>query len=181
MIEVWKTINEYPDYEISNKGTVRNKYNNSTLKGKINHKGYRVVSLYKEGKTKDFKIHRLVAQAFIPNPENKPIVDHINSIRTDNRVENLRWATYKENMNNPITKEKYYIPIIQFTKEQDFVKLWPSIRDIEKELGADHSHITKCCKGKYKTSIGYKWGYQKDYEQIPFKVFDLTIYKKKVA
>ena len=66
--------------------------------------GYRTVFLSKNKERKLKKIHRLIAEAFIPNPENKPCIDHINTIRHDNRIENLRWATYKENGNNEITK-----------------------------------------------------------------------------
>lgn len=63
------------------------------------------MSPYKKGQQKTFKIHRLVAQTFIPNPDNKPCVDHINTIRDDNRVENLRWVTHKENDNNELTRK----------------------------------------------------------------------------
>ena len=83
-----------------------------TGKGKIlknieDYKGYLEVGLTKNGKRKQFKIHRLVAEAFIPNPENKPCIDHINTVKSDNRVGNLRWVTYKENSNNEKTLEKF--------------------------------------------------------------------------
>lgn len=68
--------------------------------------GYSRVTLCKNGNHDTVSIHQLVAEAFIPNPENKPVVDHINTIKTDNRVVNLRWSTPPENMNNPLTKEK---------------------------------------------------------------------------
>ena len=67
---------------------------------------YLSVALRMNGVQKRINVHKLVAEAFIPNPENLPCIDHINTIRTDNRVENLRWVTHKENMNNPITKQK---------------------------------------------------------------------------
>lgn len=72
------------------------------LKEKVD-KGYLRVNLYKDGKMKSLLVHRLVAEAFTPNPECKPQIDHINTNKTDNRVENLRWVTRVENMNNPIT------------------------------------------------------------------------------
>lgn len=83
-------------YEISNKGNV--KKNGNLLIPYLTKKGY-----YRIGHK---LIHRMVAEMFIPNPENKPFIDHINTIKTDNRVENLRWVTAKENSNNPISKKR---------------------------------------------------------------------------
>ena len=109
MEEIWKDIEGYEGiYQVSNLGNVRSlNYKNTgetrILKTRINRCGYICVCLGR--KRKDFKVHRLVAIAFIPNPENKPCVDHINAIRTDNRVENLRWVTHEENMNNPLSRE----------------------------------------------------------------------------
>lgn len=69
--------------------------------------GYYTFILCKDGKIRSLKAHRLVAEAFIPNEDNKPEIDHINTIRSDNRVENLRWATSKENSNNPLSLNNY--------------------------------------------------------------------------
>lgn len=102
MIE-WKDIVGYEGlYKISNDGQVYSLISNKYLKFRFVKDGYYGISLFK----KSFLIHRLVAQAFIPNPHNKLCIDHINTIRTDNRVENLRWCTHKENCNNPLTKHK---------------------------------------------------------------------------
>ena len=111
--EIWKSIKSYEGlYEISSLGRVKSLNYRGTGKEKVlknieDYKGYLMVGLTKNGKQKKFKIHRLVAEAFIPNPEGKPCIDHINTIRNDNRVENLRWVTYKENNNNQLTKKKY--------------------------------------------------------------------------
>ena len=111
--EIWKPIKDFEGYyEVSNIGRVRSLNYKRTGKGKIlknieDYKGYLEVGLTKNGKRKQFKIHRLVAEAFIPNPENKPCIDHINTVKSDNRVENLRWVTYKENSNNEKTLEKF--------------------------------------------------------------------------
>ena len=111
--EIWKPIKEFEGYyEVSNMGRVRSLNYKRTGKKKIlknieDYKGYLEVGLTKNGKRKQFKVHRLVAKAFIPNPENKPCIDHINTIKSDNRVENLRWVTYKENSNNEKTLEKF--------------------------------------------------------------------------
>lgn len=122
--EVWKPIKGYEGlYEVSNKGNVRsvdryvmngNRY--CLLKGKprktyLISTGYLMVDLCKNSQRTHYLVHRLAANAFIPNPNNLPCIDHINTIKTDNRVENLRWCTRKENMNNPLTREHINIKI----------------------------------------------------------------------
>ena len=97
----WKKIENYPKYEISDCGLVMNSRGN-ILKPRKHYKGYLEIYLSENGKRKNFKIHRLVAQAFIPNPDNKPQVDHINRIRNDNHVDNLRWSTSSENQQNTV-------------------------------------------------------------------------------
>lgn len=119
--ENWKPIKDFEGYyEISNFGRVKSldrviessnginkKIKERILKSSENSNGYLIVTLKKNNKRKQFKVHRLVAEAFIPNPEGKPYIDHINTIRTDNRVINLRWVTQKENCNNELSKKNY--------------------------------------------------------------------------
>ena len=111
--ETWKPIVGYEEeYMVSDMGRVKSlKYKGGNkekvLKSCKTSRGYVNVVLVKDGKHKSHSVHRLVAQTFIPNPHNKPYVDHINTIRHDNRVENLRWVTHTENCNNPKTKNKY--------------------------------------------------------------------------
>ena len=201
MEEIWKDIKGYEGiYQVSNMGRIKSlnrcDSNNHLLYGKLLKPektiyGYHQITLCKNGKTQKYKIHRLVCTHFLPNPENKPYIDHINCNRTDNRVENLRWVTHKENMNNPLTTQKignansrtHKKPIIQFSNNCDYIKLWKSATDIERELGISKVSVGACCKNKphHLTAGGYKWGYAEDYEKIPFKVFDLEIYRKKVA
>lgn len=102
--EVWKVIERHPDYQVSNLGRILHTEDNLLLELPQNKNGYCVV--YLDGCHE--RVHRLVAEAFIPNPEVKPIVDHINTIRNDNRSENLRWVTHLENMLNPITVKKIH-------------------------------------------------------------------------
>ena len=116
--EIWKPVKGFEGlYEVSNLGNVRsvdryvmngNRY--CLLKGKprkthLISTGYLMVDLYKNSQRTHYLIHRLVAEAFISNPNNLPCIDHINTIRTDNRIENLRWCSHKENSNNPLTRE----------------------------------------------------------------------------
>lgn len=178
-MEIWKDIKGYEGlYQVSSEGRVKSlKYGKEKiLKSGKNSGGYLKVQLCKEGKIRHYLVHKLVAQAFIPNPNNKPFIDHINTIKTDNRVENLRWCTQKENQNNPITKIKFKNnykpclgkfgkshpvskPILQFTLDGELVRKWDSITDAEKEIGFCHSNISKCCEGKRKSAFGYIWKY----------------------
>ena len=189
-MEIWKDIVGYEDlYQISNMGRVKSleriARNNHKIKEKIltpnlNKGGYLRVHLRKDNYSYTPLIHRLVAQAFLPNPNNKPQIDHINTNKTDNRVCNLRWTTASENMKNPITLESSRIAnsgennpmfgvigannkrsrtVLQFTKDGEFIKKWVCINDIKRELGINVSNIPECCKGKHKTVNGYKWEY----------------------
>ena len=200
MKEIWKDIKGYEGiYQVSNLGRVRSldriDSNNHPLKGVIlksyiSNSGYLLVGLYKQQKRDGKLLHRLVAEAFIPNPENKPEIDHINTIKTDNTVflnengsvnyekTNLRWTTRKENINNPLTKTKMQInarkpskgkygkkhhrskPIIQYDKEGNFIKEWDCANDVERVLGISNKHIGSVCLGKRKSCGGYIWKYK---------------------
>lgn len=169
-MEIWKDIEGYEGlYKCSNMGNVYSIKHKKVMSPRDNNCGYLTLSLYKNGKPKHFYVHRLVAEAFIPNPENKKTIDHINCVRSDNRLENLKWATQKENCNNPKTIEKYKQwvggnngnskSVLQFTKDGDFIRKWVCITDVKKELGICDSHIGKCCKGFRKSAGGYVWKY----------------------
>jgi len=95
-MEVWKTIKEFEKYEVSNYGNIRNKIKNTLLKISITPDGYQYLNLTKNKKQYTFRVHRIVAIAFIENIYNKPTVNHINGIKTNNIVKNLEWATRKE-------------------------------------------------------------------------------------
>lgn len=177
MKEVWKDIKGYEGlYQVSNLGRVKSLNFHRTgkeqiLKSDCQRRGYFYVTLYNNKRGIKKSIHRLVAEAFIPNPHNKPSVDHINTDRTDNRVENLRWATYLENNTNPLTLNKHSgknspvaKPIIQFNSNGQFLKKWDFAAKVQHELNICRSTICNCCKGKVKTAGGYKWKYVSDIE-----------------
>ena len=105
MNEIYRNIEDFDNYEISNFGNVRNKKTNKILKPNIS-KGYYKVDLCKNGKRTTKTIHKLVADAFLENLENKPCVDHIDNDRLNNNISNLRWATNKENSRNKILSIK---------------------------------------------------------------------------
>lgn len=104
--EIWKDVPNYEGlHEVSNLGRIRTKKNGKIMYQR-EHNGYKRVQFKTNGKIKDFGVHRLVAMAFIPNPDNKPQIDHIDGNPSNNRVDNLRWATAKENNNNPVTLDR---------------------------------------------------------------------------
>lgn len=194
MKEVWKPIKGYEGlYEISNLGKIKSLKRILIYKNGHNRpmferimtarvsKGYLCVNLYKNGKIKTSRIHRLVAEAFVPNPYNKPYIDHIDTIKTNNRYDNLRWVTPKENTLNPITlnriisiikredtiknrikacKTSNSKPVVQCTKDMIFVTEYKSATEAAKFNGFNRRNISHCCEGKRKTCSGYIWKYK---------------------
>lgn len=170
-IEIWKDIVGFEGlYQISNLGNVKSLNYLHTGKERIlklskNQYGYLYVTFRKNGEKKNYLIHRLVCQSFIPNPNNLPQVNHKDECKTNNCVENLEWCTCKENINygshNKRVSEKMSKTVLQFTKDGEFIKEWKSGKDIQRILGFDSSHISRCCLGKRKSAFGFVWKYSK--------------------
>ena len=180
-----KAITGYPNYIIFDDGRVYSKITNKFLKPSYSG-GYLTVELFSErGKSRRILVHRLVAMAFIPNPYNYPQVNHKDENKTNNNVDNLEWCTAKYNMNygtgnarrrastdysKPIYKITAKIacsyckkPVLQFTKDGEFIARHESAQAAGRKLNCSGGHISECCNGKtYKTVGGFKWRYERE-------------------
>ena len=192
--EIWQPIVGFEGiYEISNLNRVKslertityiNRWGtetNRTFKSCIvrpstDKNGYLFVTLKKNGTETHKTIHRLIAEAFIPNPENKPTVNHKNHIRTDNRIENLEWATYPEQIddewkNNAVKSHyKQSKQVYQYSLDNSFIALYSSIKCAAKKCNLSKTGIKNCCEGGYFSTVrnkfyksnsygGFKWSY----------------------
>ena len=197
MEEIWKDIQGYEGlYQISNLGNVKTlhygqKVHNHNwestpsrlLKQKTSTSGYQRVELYKKDSRKCFYVHRLVAIAFLENPENKPQINHKDGNKFNNCIDNLEWATSSENLKHAhqtglkpssmkgVTGHKSHKArtILQYDLNGNFVNIWYSMVEAANSLGTRSTTISSCVRGKHKTSYGYIWRYfEGDY--IPMKI-----------
>ncbi len=162
MIEVWVEIrrNKKTIYEISNMGRLRS----ITMLGSLHKQGYLRSTFGK--KRKAVMIHRLVAEAFIPNPHNKPFVNHKNCNKADNRAENLEWCTEKENSSHASVNGRYKNngkakskKVYQYDLTGNLIAIWSSAREIQRVLGYTQSSVQQCCLRKWSKYKGYAWSY----------------------
>lgn len=133
------------------------------MKPTISSKGYLYIKLSKNGIAKGFQVHRIVAEVFIPNPDNKPQVNHLDENPLNNNVNNLVWATIKENINygtrTQRATEKLNIAINQYDSNNNLVRSWSSMHEAKNIGGFNPVCICRCCKGTQKTHKGYIWRY----------------------
>lgn len=174
-MEIWKEIKETNNqYSISNYGNIRNNNTMHVLKASINRKGYVDIQLYFQGNKKKFRIHRLVAEYFIPKIENKPQVNHIDGNKLNNRVDNLEWCNNYENAHHAIehglwenvflasrrTNEGRKKKIIATHRETGKTILFESIAEAERYF--NNRHICSILKGERKSTHGYTFKYAGD-------------------
>ncbi len=152
-------INGYQNYEVRPNGEVININTGKVLKQCKDDGGYLIVNLYRNKKRKTYKVHRLVAEAFIPNPNNLPQVNHIDEDKTNNCINNLEWCTAKYNNNYGTRTEKTRKTVLQLRMDGSIVRVWSSLIKIKKEFDFNISHISECCTGKRHSAYGYKWCY----------------------
>ena len=172
MKEIWKDKKDYEGrYQVSNWGRVKSLKRKNVLKEKIlkpyvDKDGYLTVMLNNPRKT--FLVHRLVAEAFIPNPDNLPQVNHKDENKQNNVVINLEWCDVKYNneYNNGQKRRaiKRLKPILQYTLDGEFVREWESAKQAEREGGFNNVCICKCCRGHIKYHKGFRWSYKKEGE-----------------
>jgi hypothetical protein len=151
-----------------NEKTVFSVKSNKFLKPSQDGYGYYFVELSKNGEKKMYKIHRLIAEYFVPNLDNKGEIDHINGNNQDNRICNLRWCTHKENMNNPVriernhksqvNNEKKSKKVGQYTLEGKLIRIYPSVCECHRN-GFNKGHVASCCRGEQNYHKGYIWKY----------------------
>jgi hypothetical protein len=160
-MEIFKEIKGYENlYQVSNQGRIYGVKRGKFLRPLLNNNGYMMVNLCKDNKLKKCLIHRLVANAFIPNPLNLSDVNHRSEIKTDNRVENLEWMSHKENCNYGMKKIKVSKKILQFTKDGKFVKEYPSAIEASRQTRISNQSISQCCLGKTHSAGKYIWKFK---------------------
>ena len=152
--EEWRPVNGYEGiYEISSLGRLRTLKTGHIKSPSLMRNGYYGYLLWKNNHSKFATLHRLLAIAFIPNPENKPCIDHINTIKTDNRLDNLRWCSSKENSNNPLSKIHSSNSHKGQIKTPESIEKWKQSREKWKETESYSAFISRLAESYSKPVI----------------------------
>ena len=164
-MEIYKNIKGFEGlYQVSNKGNVKSLVNNKgvareKILNPIIGNGYKRVRLFKNKTSKLYSVHRLVANAFLPNPHNLPCVNHKDECRTNDDVDNLEWCSYKYNSNYGTSIERSRKKIMkktyQYTKEYELICVYDSVKQASDVTNIDHRYIASCCRGDRKTAKGF--------------------------
>lgn len=177
--EIWKPINDLSNYECSNYGNIRNK-NKIILKSQL-RSGYQRLTLYNNNK-KSYTVHRLVAQTFISNPENKPLVNHIDGNPLNNHISNLEWCSHQYNVqhahNNKLCENRKMRAVLQFTLNEKFIKEYKSLIYASTQTNTNKVSIGRVCMGERKTAGGFKWKYKIDENNYIEDINNKDIWKK---
>ena len=157
----WRVIPDYPNYAANSLGEIAN-INTGKLRKFSNHKGYVQCMVRKDGKPYNRLVHRLIANAFLPPPQEGQVIDHINGIRNDNRVENLRWCSVDENLHFPLAiKNRGHLKeqCSQYHLDGTFITSFNSIFEAVTKLNLNSGSISNCCIGHKLTCGGFQWRY----------------------
>ena len=165
MKEIWKIFED--KYSISNLGRIKNNNTNRILKLRKNHKGYLKTTISINGKMKTVFPHRLVAELFIPNPQNLPQVNHIDGKKENNTIGNLEWTTQEGNIQhaweNSLIEKTNNKSCVQLDKKGNIINEFNSITSASSYIYKGKSgivSIVRCCKNQRKTAYGYLWEYK---------------------
>lgn len=167
MKEIWKDIEGYEGlYQVSNLGRVKSLKSKRFLKLSVNEKGYLRCHLSKCGGSKHWRVHRLVAQAFISNQDNKPEINHIDGDKSNNCVTNLEWVTSSENHIHSYVvglRKRSFASVLQYDLSGNFIQEFSSIVEAAQGIGKPglRSAVSKCCRGYRKKAGGFIWRFRK--------------------
>ena len=171
------------DYSVSTEGEVRKDTTNYIL-SQSSQQDYKFVGLIINGKQKRMRVHRMVALAFIDNPDNKPYVNHINGNRSDNNVENLEWVTPSENTQHAVDtglfKSGRARAVVQYNLNGEQMATFESASEAARQTGGSQSKITMCCRRQRDSANDYQWRYYDDIQDVQ-KIEKKFITGKKVA
>ncbi len=161
-MEIWKDVVGYEkNYQVSNTGLVISKLTGKIRKPVLGKRGYFELTLMLNGKMKLVKLHRMIAEAFIPNTDLKPFINHKDSNKQNNKIDNLEWCTNGENIQHAYDNGKMSrkTAVKQLSLSGELIKIWDTVTHTRRYYNMNASNIVQVCKGKRQTAYGFKWEY----------------------